>query len=267
MPFIVGLVNECSDIDKKLKKCSVDIGGEEEVIIVTNAPNVRCGTRTVVALIGTEFEDESKVEVRNVGGVRSHGMLCDSKMLKWQGGAEGICVQVPDTFKPGDVAPSSKPRMDGGVATEPEKSDKELKAEAKAAKMKSMGSVAARAAFRHHSQSERVGQIVAPAAPGVECRGVSAEVCREEPDREEQDGVVLAHQCADLLLSLQVDGRAQARDSGQECHHSGDDGLPRAVGVAAAPPHRKVHLGGLSMAPRSWCWRWSTSWYWGPRRS
>lgn len=134
MPFIVGLVNECSDIDKKLKKCSVDIGGEEEVIIVTNAPNVRCGTRTVVALIGTEFEDESKVEVRNVGGVRSHGMLCDSKMLRWQGGAEGICVQVPDTFKPGDVAPSSKPRMDGGVATEPEKSDKELKAEAKAAK-------------------------------------------------------------------------------------------------------------------------------------
>ena len=64
MPFIVGLVNECSDIDKKLKKCSVDIGGEEEVIIVTNAPNVRCGTRTVVALVGTEFDDESKVDFR-----------------------------------------------------------------------------------------------------------------------------------------------------------------------------------------------------------
>merc|ERR1719163_2757140 len=30
----------------------------------------------------------------------------------------------------------------------------------KDAKMKSMGSVAARAAFRHHSQSERVGQVV-----------------------------------------------------------------------------------------------------------
>ena len=33
-------------------------------------------------------------------------------------------------------------------------------ADAKAAKMKSMGSIAARAAFRHHSQSERVGQVV-----------------------------------------------------------------------------------------------------------
>jgi len=33
-------------------------------------------------------------------------------------------------------------------------------AEVKDAKMKSMGSVAARAAFRHHSQSERVGQVV-----------------------------------------------------------------------------------------------------------
>jgi len=33
-------------------------------------------------------------------------------------------------------------------------------ADEKAAKMKSMGSVAARAAFRHHSQSERVGQVV-----------------------------------------------------------------------------------------------------------
>ena len=56
-------------------------------------------------------------------------------MLNWAGGAEGICVQVPPTYSPGDPAPTSKPRMDGGsTPAVPEKSDKELKAEAKAAK-------------------------------------------------------------------------------------------------------------------------------------
>lgn len=136
MPFVVGLVTSCEELDKRLKKCVIDVGVEEELVVVTNASNVRNGTRTVVALIGTELGDETKVEARSVGGVKSHGMLCDSKMLNWQGGAEGICVQVPDSFKPGDTAPSSKPRMDGRTtaAAEPEKSDKELKAEAKAAK-------------------------------------------------------------------------------------------------------------------------------------
>jgi tRNA-binding EMAP/Myf-like protein len=134
MPFVVGVVEECTDISPKLKKVSVNVGGEEALTIVTNASNVRQGTRTCVALVGT-IVDDVEVKKMSVGGTTSEGMLCDSKMLNWAGGAEGLCVQVPPSFSPGDSAPTSKPRMDGGTTpVVPDKSDKELKAEAKAAK-------------------------------------------------------------------------------------------------------------------------------------
>jgi len=45
-----------------------------------------------------------------VGGVVSEGMLCDSRMLGWQGGAEGLAVQIPENFELGSAPPSSKPR-------------------------------------------------------------------------------------------------------------------------------------------------------------
>ena len=150
MPFVCGVVKSCETIDKKLKKVIVDV----DVTIVTNAPNVRTGTRTVVALIGTELDDETKITERKISGVTSQGMLCDSKMLKWSGGAEGICVQVPETFKAGDPAPSTKPRMDGEeTPVAPEKSDKELKAEAKAAKK------AAAAAKKEARKAKKAGDV------------------------------------------------------------------------------------------------------------
>jgi tRNA-binding EMAP/Myf-like protein len=138
MPFVVALVTACEDLSGgKLKKCLLDVGGDEPLTVVTNASNVREGTRTCVALVGTEVEDVL-VKKTSVGGVMSEGMLCDAKMLNWTSGAHGLCVQVPDSFKLGDPAPLSKPRLDGGVtpaaASAPVKSDKELKAEAKAAK-------------------------------------------------------------------------------------------------------------------------------------
>lgn len=40
----------------------------------------------------------------------SEGMLCDSRMLGWSGGAEGIAAQIPDSVAIGESPPSSKPR-------------------------------------------------------------------------------------------------------------------------------------------------------------
>jgi tRNA-binding EMAP/Myf-like protein len=51
-----------------------------------------------------------------VAGVMSEGMICDSIMLGWAGGAAGLAVQIPATFALGSEAPSSKPRMDGAYA-------------------------------------------------------------------------------------------------------------------------------------------------------
>ena len=54
----------------------------------------------MVAEVGTEFEDKETGEMAIVrkeliGGVYSEGMICDSVILGWTGGAAGVAVQVP----------------------------------------------------------------------------------------------------------------------------------------------------------------------------
>lgn len=67
-----------------------------------------------VAVVGSyilnEEGEEMEIKKTVVGGVTSEGMLCDSRMLGWSGGAEGVAVQVPDSVEIGACPPSSKPR-------------------------------------------------------------------------------------------------------------------------------------------------------------
>ena len=69
----------------------VDVGGAADgpVIVVTNAPNVRLESRVAVALVGAVVGDVT-VTKSKVGGRTSEGMLCDSTMLGWSGGASGV---------------------------------------------------------------------------------------------------------------------------------------------------------------------------------
>ena len=73
--------------------------------------------RVAVAPSGTTVlnEEGEEMELKNtsVGGVVSEGMLCDSRMLGWQGGAAGLAVQIPASFELGSSPPASKPRGDG----------------------------------------------------------------------------------------------------------------------------------------------------------
>ena len=79
----------------------------------------------VVATNGTSVlgDDGEPLEIKKavVGGVTSEGMLCDSKMLRWIGGAKGIAVNLPDSFAVGSPPPSSKPRPNGAIAIDDEK--------------------------------------------------------------------------------------------------------------------------------------------------
>lgn len=118
MSFVVGLVITCEAVAGKdrLKVVTVDIGNGTVLTIATNAPNIREGTRTCVAVIGSTIEIAGQSEVvkkTNVGGVISEGMICDSVMLGWAGGAAGLAVQIPPSYDLGAAAPTSKPRMDG----------------------------------------------------------------------------------------------------------------------------------------------------------
>mmetsp|Transcript_25416 Transcript_25416/g.35640 ORF Transcript_25416/g.35640 Transcript_25416/m.35640 type:complete len:184 (-) Transcript_25416:185-736(-) len=102
---------------KALKACKIQVNHDESAeltTVVTSATNVREGSRIVVAPVGSSFIDkegeERPVTKATVGGVVSEGMLCDSTMLGWTGGAKGIAVQIPEEFAVGSAPPSSKPR-------------------------------------------------------------------------------------------------------------------------------------------------------------
>ena len=120
--YKVGVVLSVEENAKKggktLRICSVNIGEDEPVTIVTNAPNVREGSRVVVAPAGTtvlnDEGEEMEVTKTSVGGVMSHGMMCDSRMLGWTGGAAAVAVQVPESIAIGEAPPATKPRPNDG---------------------------------------------------------------------------------------------------------------------------------------------------------
>jgi tRNA-binding EMAP/Myf-like protein len=122
---IVLSVEECSGSgssnksNKTLRSCLVNVGQESNAVtIVTSASNVRPGSRVAVALAGScvinEEGEEMTVKKTIVGGISSDGMLCDSRMLGWSGGAAGVAAQMPDTVPVGEAPPSTKPRPNQG---------------------------------------------------------------------------------------------------------------------------------------------------------
>jgi tRNA-binding EMAP/Myf-like protein len=95
-----------------MRACKVDVGSEE--ITVVTVASVIAGDRLVVAPVGSTVELDSgeKITVKKapVSGVMSEGIFCDSKMLGWTGGAQGVAVQIPESMELGSEPPSSKPR-------------------------------------------------------------------------------------------------------------------------------------------------------------
>ena len=80
MGFVVALVLTCSSVPGKdrLKVVTVDIGDNVILTIATNAPNIREGTRTCVAVIGSTIEiggQSETVKKTNVGGIISDMLL------------------------------------------------------------------------------------------------------------------------------------------------------------------------------------------------
>jgi tRNA-binding EMAP/Myf-like protein len=100
---------------KALKICQVNIGDPDNLItVVTSAPNVRTKSRLAVAPVGstvlTPQGEGMLISKTSVGGVMSQGMFCDSKMLAWPGGTEGIAAQIDEGVAVGAPPPLNKPR-------------------------------------------------------------------------------------------------------------------------------------------------------------
>ncbi|KAL9182003.1 hypothetical protein ACHAXT_012346 [Thalassiosira profunda] len=98
---------------KPLKICSVDVGSDAPITVVTSASNVRDGSRIVVAPVGSTITNDEGEEITlkktSVGGVPSEGMFYDAWMLGWGSGSAGIAAQVPESFAPGSAPPTTKP--------------------------------------------------------------------------------------------------------------------------------------------------------------
>lgn len=65
---------------EKLQICKVNVG-EEELVIVTGADNIRLDDRIPVALCGARLPEGLKIKPAKLRGVESFGMLCSEKEL------------------------------------------------------------------------------------------------------------------------------------------------------------------------------------------
>jgi len=112
--YVVGLIQSVESVPNKdkLKQLKVDVGEGEPLKIVTNAGNVKEGSRVVIAKVGAIVNDEP-LQKAVVGGCPSEGMLCDGPMLGWTGGGAGAAALLPDTFAVGGPPPDARPRTDG----------------------------------------------------------------------------------------------------------------------------------------------------------
>jgi hypothetical protein len=116
--FYVGLVQSVEILSDKLKFLQVDL--HREVLgMVSNAPNIKEGMLTIVALEGAEVEIEGEiitVAARVVGGRKSKGILLDSRMAGWGNTNKGLALVLPPEFIPGQEAPKSNPRSERSSA-------------------------------------------------------------------------------------------------------------------------------------------------------
>ena len=118
--YTIGVITDLVELKAPLRACTIDVGSESPVTVVTNAKNVRTNSRVVVAMIGaTVHSGGEEIEIKStmVGGTKSAGMLCDEKMLDW-GTTVGVAVQAPDSLPIGGDVPDENPNKPRNVVPE-----------------------------------------------------------------------------------------------------------------------------------------------------
>ncbi|WKS95987.1 phenylalanine--tRNA ligase subunit beta [Riemerella columbina] len=104
--IVVGKVISCEKHPNadKLKKTTVDVGGEQLLNIVCGAPNVAEGQRVPVAVVGTKIYDKDggffEIKKAKIRGEVSEGMICAEDELGLGNSHEGIMV-LDETYEIG----------------------------------------------------------------------------------------------------------------------------------------------------------------------
>lgn len=99
---VVGRILSCEPHPKadKLKLCRVDAGRGEALEVVCGAPNAAAGMLAPLALPGARLGEALQVELREIRGILSHGMLCSEAELGLTDRSEGLMV-LDESARPG----------------------------------------------------------------------------------------------------------------------------------------------------------------------
>ncbi len=89
------LVGEVLSIDahpdaQKLRVCTVNVAGDENLTIVCGAANVAVGMRVPVACVGAKLPGNFKIKKAKLRGVPSFGMICSASELGLAESSDGI---------------------------------------------------------------------------------------------------------------------------------------------------------------------------------
>ncbi len=101
-PFHGVVVGKVLSVDKhpnadRLRVCRVDAGTGDTLEIVCGAPNVRAGMKAPCALVGAELPaaeggEPFRIQLGQIRGVESRGMLCSARELRLSEDHEGLLV-------------------------------------------------------------------------------------------------------------------------------------------------------------------------------
>jgi len=75
---------------QKLRVCTVDVAGDENLNIVCGAANVAAGMRVPVACVGAKLPGNFKIKKAKLRGVPSFGMICSASELGLAESSDGI---------------------------------------------------------------------------------------------------------------------------------------------------------------------------------
>jgi phenylalanyl-tRNA synthetase beta chain len=84
----------------KLAVCTVDVGTEGTLRVVSGAPNLEAGLRVAVALPGAILADGSRVDPAEIRGVRSAAVLLSEREIGISDDHSGV-LQIPEKGAPG----------------------------------------------------------------------------------------------------------------------------------------------------------------------
>lgn len=90
----------------RLHVCSVEVGEDEPIVIVTGADNIFLDALIPIALVGSVLPNGMAIKKSKLRGITSYGMMCSGEELKiddsiYQGASVNGIIIINEEYEPG----------------------------------------------------------------------------------------------------------------------------------------------------------------------